>query len=703
MKDDDWEELMMKCVSTIRLCIADNIINNVMDEDLASALWEKLEKLYLAKSLTNKLHLKRQLYRLKMEEGGSLMEHMNVFNGYLDQLRKVDVKINEEDKALLLLTSLPDSSSFEDGESAALAVQSGNRGKKSDGRSGWSNGSSSSSRGKGVQCYYCKEFGHVKRDDCPLRKDKGKKCDDASSCNSLVVVDDGDCLTVSEEKRWWGGRYFWAMGTPCKIQGVGNVKIKMFDGAIRTLGGVVYIPKLRRNLISLSRMDSNGCKYFAGGGAMKITRGGKVLMKGEKCEGLYRLIGKTVYSTKVWKQCAQGSGYPRCESFAAKTKLCFQVADGCEGVKLVGREDGSRAIGFRTLSISLSLDIVPTSALQLLKLHAQMVYSLMLAYVLTPRHEGPEVDGMMVETDAKALSKAGEKSLGTDEKTFIRIFSERSRAHLAAVNLLTTGTLLNDSEKPCFAALQRFEHPAKADGSLSFLVIGDWGREGFYNQSEVALQFLGNHDYRGDAKAQLNPILRKIDSRWLCLRSFVLNTEIAEFFFVDTTPFVDLYFIDPEDPIYDWRGIYPRQSYLVNLLKDLELALRESNANWKIVVGHHAIRSVSHHGDTPELIDQLLPMLEANDVYFYMNGHDHCLEHINCFDSGIQYLTSGAGSKAWRGDDKKHNHCAVHYFHDGQGFMSVQLNRTDASMVFYDVFGERRYHWNASRQLHSVM
>ncbi|GFS44993.1 hypothetical protein Acr_00g0093470 [Actinidia rufa] len=257
-----------------------------------------------------------------MEEGGSLMEHMNVFNGYLDQLRKVDVKIDEEDKALLLLTSLPDSydtlvttllygkdtvsleqvqsslvshctqkrSSFEDGESAALAVQSGNRGKKSDSRSGWSNGSSSSSRGKGVQCYYCKEFGHVKR-DCPLRKDKGKKCDDASSCNSLVVADDGDCLTVSE-----------AGWTP---------------------------------------MDAS---IFAGGGAMKITRGGKVLMKGEKCEGLYRLIGKTVYSTKVWKRCAQGSGYPRCESFAAKTKLCFQVADGCEGVTLVGREDGSSVV-----------------------------------------------------------------------------------------------------------------------------------------------------------------------------------------------------------------------------------------------------------------------------------------------------------------------------------------------------------------------
>ena len=112
------------------------------------------------------------------------MEHMNVFNGYLDQLQRIDAKIEEEDKALLLLTSLPNSydtlvttllyekdtvslkqvqpalvshytqksSSFKDGKSATLAIQSGNRGKKSDGRSGGSNGSSFSFRGKGVQC-----------------------------------------------------------------------------------------------------------------------------------------------------------------------------------------------------------------------------------------------------------------------------------------------------------------------------------------------------------------------------------------------------------------------------------------------------------------------------------------------------------------------------------------------------------------------
>ena len=57
MTKKEWKDLESKYVSTIRLCIADNIINNVIDEDSAPALWKKLEKLYLEKSLTMKLNL----------------------------------------------------------------------------------------------------------------------------------------------------------------------------------------------------------------------------------------------------------------------------------------------------------------------------------------------------------------------------------------------------------------------------------------------------------------------------------------------------------------------------------------------------------------------------------------------------------------------------------------------------------------------
>ncbi|CAA2975081.1 purple acid phosphatase 17-like [Olea europaea subsp. europaea] len=313
-----------------------------------------------------------------------------------------------------------------------------------------------------------------------------------------------------------------------------------------------------------------------------------------------------------------------------------------------------------------------------------------------------------------------------------------------AINFLSTVS----SELP------RFEHPIRGDQRLKFLVIGDWGRNGAFNQSEVAFQMgrigeeldidfvvstgdnfydnglkgehdpafidsftniytakslqkqwytvLGNHDYRGDALAQLSPALRKIDNRWLCLRSFVLNAEIAELFFVDTSPFVKDYFTIPNEHTYDWRGVTPIKIYTENVLKELESALRESTAKWKIVVGHHAIRSVGHHGDTEELVERLLPILRANDVDLYMNGHDHCLEQIGDNQSPIQYLTSGAGSKAWRGDLKGLNRKDLKFFYDGQGFMSVQMTPSDVEIVFYDVFGIVLHKWTMSKQLHDL-
>ncbi|KAG2265628.1 hypothetical protein Bca52824_072707 [Brassica carinata] len=299
------------------------------------------------------------------------------------------------------------------------------------------------------------------------------------------------------------------------------------------------------------------------------------------------------------------------------------------------------------------------------------------------------------------------------------------------------------------------EQAIKSDGSISFLVIGDWGRRGLYNQSQVALQMgkigekmdidfvvstgdniydngmksiddpafqlsfaniyispslqkpwylvLGNHDYRGDVEAQLSPALRSIDSRWICMRSFIVDAEIAELFFVDTTPFVDAYFLNPEGQNYDWRGVSPRESYLQTTLKDLETSLRESTAKWKIVVGHHAIKSASIHGNTKELESLLLPILEANNVDLYVNGHDHCLQHISTSQSPIQFLTSGGGSKAWRGYYNWKTPEDMKFFYDGQGFMSIKITRTEMGIVFYDVFGNILHKWDTSKDIVQVV
>jgi annexin A7/11 len=61
---------------------------------------------------------------------------------------------------------------------------------------------------------------------------------------------------------------------------------------------------------------------------------------------------------------------------------------------------------------------------------------LLLAYLAVPRAEGGPgevVDASTVALDARDLYRAGERRLGTDERAFIRVFSERSWAHMAAV------------------------------------------------------------------------------------------------------------------------------------------------------------------------------------------------------------------------------------------------------------------------------
>jgi tartrate-resistant acid phosphatase type 5 len=112
---------------------------------------------------------------------------------------------------------------------------------------------------------------------------------------------------------------------------------------------------------------------------------------------------------------------------------------------------------------------------------------------------------------------------------------------------------------------------------------------------------LGNHDYLGDTLVQIGDALTLKDSRWFCQRSFQLKhslcapsqkgnnpgsrcdvveerfsleqsifwnifaghcAQFVEFFFIDTTPFVNDYWSAEQARDFDWRELGPRQEYL---------------------------------------------------------------------------------------------------------------------------------------------
>ena len=133
-------------------------------------------------------------------------------------------------------------------------------------------------------------------------------------------------------------------------------------------------------------------------------------------------------------------------------------------------------------------------------------------------------------------------------------------------------------------------------------------------------------------------------------------------------------------------------------LDELDKQLQESTAVWRIVIGHHPIRSCGHHGNSDELLAWLDPILHRHGVHAYINGHDHDLQLISREDCcsitddrgdvypamhgrKMLYVTSGAGSKITR---RERYSRFLDFRGDGNGFVGVVARPTDLTITYYD-------------------
>ncbi|GKV35094.1 hypothetical protein SLEP1_g43407 [Rubroshorea leprosula] len=326
LPEEEKIDLKERALSAIQLSLSDEVLGEVAEENSASALWLKLEALYLTKSVTNRLYLKKRLFTLNMNEGGSIKDHLDEFNKLILDLKNIDVKIEDEDRAIIVLCSLPDSYdnfvethlhsrdqlSMEDvkaalnsrelkkkvsgdksGDQAAGLVIRGRQNNRTFNKRGKSR---SKSRAKHARCYECNEMGHFKK-NCPkLKEKKAEKSGDANIASCSDNLDDEDCVlsisTNSSSEEWildsscsfhvcprrdWFETYKPATSTvvlgddtTLPIVGIGNIRIKMYDGMVRTFE-VHHVPGLKKNLISMSELDSKGCRYSCAGSTVNGT------------------------------------------------------------------------------------------------------------------------------------------------------------------------------------------------------------------------------------------------------------------------------------------------------------------------------------------------------------------------------------------------------------------------------------------------
>jgi hypothetical protein len=187
--------------------------------------------LYMKKSLMNRLYLnQRFLYTLKMKEVMPLCDHLDDFNRIILDIKNIDIKVDDEDQALILVCSLSDifdnfvnsmlygrdTIFLTDVKSVlnSLEIRTRLNGKDSDnqaeglfvkgrlenssnfrGRSNErdlgkekSRDRSQSKLKKKVKCYYCKKYEHYKS-KCP--KLKNKEEGNKKSSSSVAGVVDG--------------------------------------------------------------------------------------------------------------------------------------------------------------------------------------------------------------------------------------------------------------------------------------------------------------------------------------------------------------------------------------------------------------------------------------------------------------------------------------------------------------------------------
>ena len=83
----DWKDLNISATSTIRMCLADEVMYHVMDEESLATIWLKLESRYMSKSLMKQLLLKKKLYGLKKVKGLALYQHIKMFNEIISDMK----------------------------------------------------------------------------------------------------------------------------------------------------------------------------------------------------------------------------------------------------------------------------------------------------------------------------------------------------------------------------------------------------------------------------------------------------------------------------------------------------------------------------------------------------------------------------------------------------------------------------------------
>ncbi|WP_081978188.1 metallophosphoesterase [Methylotenera sp. N17] len=148
----------------------------------------------------------------------------------------------------------------------------------------------------------------------------------------------------------------------------------------------------------------------------------------------------------------------------------------------------------------------------------------------------------------------------------------------------------------------------------------------------------------------------------------------SDFGNINGRPLLRIVFIDTNASANEMaiQANYVREQFINNPVQPI----------WKIVAGHHTIRTCGKHlEDKANLIKTLLPVLQEAKVDIYLSGHDHNQQLI-VKDNEPTYVINGAGGKSLYA--QKIHSDDLRFFNEAYGFVSLKINPTTLNINFYN-------------------
>ena len=96
-----------KALNIIFMSVGDHVLRKLDKCNTALEAWELLDKLYMSKTLPNRVHAQLKVYSFKMQEAKTIDQNVDDFLKLVTDLNNLNIEVPEEVQAILLLNALP--------------------------------------------------------------------------------------------------------------------------------------------------------------------------------------------------------------------------------------------------------------------------------------------------------------------------------------------------------------------------------------------------------------------------------------------------------------------------------------------------------------------------------------------------------------------------------------------------------------------